>query len=163
MKCDICRERKAVLFVQQVSRGATLELHLCENCARERGYQVNENRIDISLGGLFSGILKSGDQPSERESTCPACGLTLKDIRKTHRVGCPDCYREFKAEITALLRNEGIEPSYTGMLPPKLEPFRRAKPDPENLKKELQHAIEIEDYELAAYYRDRLRALGGSA
>lgn len=163
MKCDICRDKQAVLFVQQVSRGSALELHLCEDCARERGYAVNENRIDISLGGLFSGILKNGEQALVRESVCPACGFTLRDIKKQKKVGCPDCYREFKGEINALLRNEGIEPLYTGELPKKLEPFRPSKPDPVNLKKELQRAIDLEDYELAAYYRDRLRALGSNS
>ncbi len=161
MKCDICRERNAIIFVQQVSRNSSVELHLCETCALERGYPVNENRIDISLGGLFSGILKN-QEGAPRQPACPACGNTLENLRKSRRAGCADCYRLFSAEIRSVLRSEGIQGVFTGSLPERLEAFTPRTPDPENLKKELDRAIEHEDYELAAYYRDRLRALGGS-
>ncbi len=162
MKCDICRQRPAVIFVQQVSRGSSVELHLCELCAKERGYKINEDRIDISLGGLFSEAL-SGDRKKESVPSCPDCGTTLEDIRRKKQVGCAVCYREFRAEISALMRSEGFESGYEGTLPEKLEAFRQTPPDPENLRKELQRAIDAEDYELAAYYRDRIRALGGNS
>lgn len=161
MKCDICRDRQAVIFVQQVSRGNSLELHLCELCAKERGYPVNENKIDISLGGLFSGLLKNPESRT-KEPSCPVCLSTFQEIAATKKTGCSDCYRQFRPELISLLRNEGIEASYTGPLPGKLESFNSGSPDPESLKKELQRAIDNEDYELAAYYRDRIRAFGGS-
>lgn len=162
MKCDICRERPAVIFVQQVSRGSSVELHLCEQCAKERGYKIREDRIDISLGGLFSEAL-SGDRKKEPVPACPECGTNLEDLRRRKQVGCASCYREFRAEINALMRSEGFEAGYTGALPEKLEAFKQTPPDPENLRRELQRAIDAEDYELAAYYRDRLRALGGNS
>jgi protein arginine kinase activator len=161
MKCDICRDRDAVIFVQQVSKGSSIELHLCETCAKERGFSANGNKIDISLGGLFSGIQEGAKANGGPEYACQTCGFTLADVRKHRRVGCSDCYRQFRAEIISLLRQEGIDPSWSGSLPAKLEAFKTPEPDPESLRKELTRAIEREDYELAAYYRDRLRALGG--
>ena len=160
MKCDICRERNAVIFVQQVSKGTSIELHLCEVCAKERGFSADGSKIDISLGGLFSGILEGPKSGDSAEYACQSCGYTLQDIRKHRRVGCADCYRQFRAEIISLLRQEGIDVAWSGKLPAKLEAFRSLAPDPENLRKELARAIEREDYEMAAYYRDRLRALG---
>jgi len=162
MKCDICRERNAVIFVQQVSKGSSIELHLCEVCAKERGFSATGSKIDISLGGLFSGILDSKGNSDSGDYACPVCGFTLADIRKHRRAGCADCYRQFRAEIISMLRQEGIEVSWSGSLPVKLEAFRALAPDPENLKKELARAIGREDYEMAAYYRDRLRALGAT-
>lgn len=165
MICDVCREKPAIIFVQQVSRGSSVELHLCESCARDRGFATGENKIDVSLGGLFSGILDNSLNTSIDGSgklhACPTCLLTIADIKRQLKAGCPDCYRHFPGEIVSLLRAEGIEMRYTGALPPKLEAFRSPDPDPVNLKKELQKAIEHEDYEMAAYYRDRIRALGG--
>lgn len=163
MKCDICRERTAVIFVQQVSKDSSIELHLCEVCAKERGFSASGSKIDISLGGLFSGVLDKKETDGTGEYACPVCGFTLADIKKYRKTGCADCYRQFKVEITSLLRRDGLDVSWTGSLPAKLETFRPLKPDPENLKKELQRAIEHEDYEMAAYYRDRLRSLGGEA
>jgi len=161
MICDVCRERPAVIFVQQVSKDSSIELHLCEVCARERGVSTGENKIDITLGGLFSDALEKPGKERPRENCCPVCGFSLQDIRKHRKAGCADCYQHFRGEIISLLRREGIELAYTGPLPTKLEAFRTPQVDPENLRAELQRAIEQEDYELAAYYRDRLKSFGG--
>jgi len=161
MKCDICRDRPAVIFVQQVSRDSSVELHLCEVCARERGFSTNENRIDISLGGIFSNLADKSRDNQESAPQCPVCGFTFQDIRKRRKTGCAECYRQFRAEIVTLLRQEGIEIAYSGELPEKASSPVSPKVNPDILKKELQKAIEQENYELAAYYRDRLRTLGG--
>ncbi len=160
MKCDICHDRTAVIFVQQVSRGNSVELHLCEQCAKERGFSTDANRVDISLGGIFSGLSESRQGEEEAGPVCPACGCSLQSIKRTRRVGCADCYSRFKAEIVAILRQEGIE---AAMPATQGEPRERAFPetaDAGTLKRELQRAIDQENYELAAYYRDRLRSLG---
>ncbi|HKL85136.1 MAG TPA: UvrB/UvrC motif-containing protein [Treponemataceae bacterium] len=160
MKCDICRDRSAVIFVQQVSRDGSIELHLCEICAQERGFTTSENRMDISLGGLFSGILENPSIQDPKTQTCPVCGVTVFEIKKQNRVGCSECYQHFRGEIVSLLRKEGVELSYTGSMPLKPEETAAPKINPESLKKELQNAIENEDYEMAAYYRDRIKTFG---
>ena len=158
MKCDICRIRTAVIFVQQVSRDSSVELHLCEQCARERGFSTTENRIDISLGGLFSDVLDKKNTGGDDSNTCPKCGCTIEDIKKHRKTGCAECYRHFRAEIIALLRQDGVEYAYTGPLPGN-KTGEGNRPTPEQLKRELQLAIERENYELAAYYRDRLKTM----
>lgn len=197
MKCDICREKPAVIFVQQVSRGSTIELHLCEVCAKERGFATDKNRVDISLGSLFSELVSSDEGANTSAQACPSCGSTLDSIRKRLRVGCGECYRRFSLEILSLLRADGIEvfppglteaevkdtegmPVLTPRLFPKDErqgsdfptapgftPTQSEYPGPdhtaslETLKRELSRAIEQENYELAAYYRDRIREKEG--
>ncbi len=160
MKCDICHDRTAVIFVQQVSRGNSVELHLCEQCAKERGFSTDANRVDISLGGIFSGLSESGQEDRETGPACPTCGCTLQSIKRTRRVGCADCYARFRAEIVTILRQEGIETA-TPVLPTdsRERPLQEGV-DASTLRRELQRAIDQENYELAAYYRDRLRSLG---
>lgn len=156
MKCDICQTRTAVIFVQQVSRDSSVELHLCEQCAKERGFSTSGNKIDISLGNLFSDVVDKKEQGIDPPHVCPSCGCSIQDIRKHKKAGCAECYRHFRAEIIALLRQDGVEYSYTGSMPAKKngDPVRTT---PDQLRKELQLAIERENYELAAYYRDRLK------
>jgi protein arginine kinase activator len=160
MKCDICRERPAVIFVQQVSKDSSIELHLCEECARARGLSTADSRIDISLGSIFSGLLENQEREDQKTVACPSCGISLSEIKKRHRTGCADCYNQFRGEIVSILRSEGVTISFSGTLPAKGEPLTPAKTDPSYLRHELQLAIENENYELAAYYRDRLKALG---
>lgn len=169
MKCDVCRERPAIIFVQQVTRGSSIELHLCEDCARERGFTPSEKKVDISIGGLFSGILDGSIAGSLDENldgsvkgaVCPVCGFSLSTIKKHLKTGCAVCYQHFKGDIVSLLRREGIEISYTGNISSKAETQEIIPGDSDNLKQKLQTAIENEDFESAAYYRDRIRSLNG--
>ncbi len=160
MKCDVCGDRMAVFFVQQITKEASVELHLCETCAKERGFATAEDSIDISLNGIFKSAASIDGGESAKGSTCPACGFSLKEIKRQLRVGCAICYRHFRGEIISLMRHEGVEFSYQGQLPPKLKEFGTRKIDPDSLRRELKKAIDREDYELAAYYRDRLRSIG---
>jgi len=157
MKCDLCGERPAVMLVQQISKDSTVELHLCEECARARGFSAGPGKVEVSLAGIFNGLI---DGKEEDKRACPRCGTALADIRKRRRVGCADCYLHFRAEILAVLRREGIEVRYRGELPPKIDAFKPLSADRASLRKELEKALAHEEYEMAAYYRDRLRALG---
>jgi protein arginine kinase activator len=162
MKCDICRERTAVIFVQQITKDSSVELHLCESCAMARGFSTTGNKIDISLDGIFQDVIGNPDAHAKADNVCPGCGFSLKEIKKQLKAGCAECYQHFRGEIVSTLRHEGFEVSYRGPFPAKLEAFVTPKADPENLKKELQKAIDHEDYELAAYYRDRLKTFGAN-
>ncbi|ULQ59938.1 UvrB/UvrC motif-containing protein [Brucepastera parasyntrophica] len=161
MKCDICRTRPAVMFVQQVSKGSTIELHLCDVCAKERGFTQQNGHSDLSLSNLFSNILNKKDaQINTGQDVCPDCCFSFSDIKKFRKAGCSSCYSFFRTEIISLLRGEGIEISYTGPLPEKTKKVYTRHNNPNNLKKELAKAIQQEDYEMAAYFRDRLKSLG---
>jgi len=159
MKCDNCGERPAVIFVQQVSRETTIELHLCEQCATLRGLNTSTNKIDISLGGLFSNILEGTQESSRDIRSCSFCGRTAAQIHKLKKAGCPECYTNFRSEILALMRSEGIDVCWNGTLPGAPEKPHSTSINRDDLKHELQRAIDNEDYEMAAYYRDRLRSI----
>lgn len=170
MKCDLCGEKTAVIFLQLSADGASrngvlagttqTDLHLCEECAHKRGISTGLDASSLSLGHIFNDIMDGTTLAERKENACPTCALSENDLRKRLRAGCPECYTHFRAEIVSVLRREGIEISYKGPLPAKPESFTTPKPDPERLRFELKKAIDHEDYELAAYYRDRLMVLG---
>ncbi len=161
MKCDVCGIRDAVLYIQQVSESSSVELHLCTVCAKERGITTDDKnqKIEVSLGNILSGLFKKAAPADDPNRSCPGCGQTLQDIRKKQTAGCPECYAFFRAEILGLLRSGGAEPAYTGSLPQKLAHFQSRLTDRMALQNRLQMAISAENYEMAALYRDRLRIL----
>lgn len=169
MKCDLCAQGTAVVFLQLTDGGTaandplsgstTSELHLCEDCAKKRGLSTGPDAGELSLGGIFNDVL-DGTQTSGQKAACPTCGLTARELRKRLVAGCPDCYSHFREEIVTALRREGIEIAYKGPLPARPDSFAARKADPERLRADLAKALEREDYELAAYYRDRIAALG---
>ena len=159
MKCDICHEKQAVIFVRQMTGQSVLELHLCVDCARERGFSASDSKLELSLSGLLSGIVDNQSLLNSKNRACPVCGRTLKDIIEHRKAGCPECYINFTKEIASQLRLEGIEPNYTGSLPQQLAHFKSSLTDRMILQTKLEKAIYEEDYEKAAVYRDRLRVL----
>lgn len=155
MMCDLCGARNAVIVVQQVSNKGKQELHLCLKCAKEQGIFTGGGKLELSLSGLFES-LQSAKQP---DRLCPVCGRGLADIKKTNRVGCPECYGIFSAEIKDILKKQDITGPYTGSMPERLANFRSVLTDRMMLRTKLEESIASENYEKAALYRDRLKAL----
>ena len=154
MKCDLCKKNEAVLFVRQVSRLNTVELHLCAECAKQRGFSNDERTGDVTLSGLFSGLINGTNTKA-----CQTCGRTLQEVTKYKKCGCPECYNTFKDEIISLMKKEGIYGEYTGSMPNKILHFKSDLTDRMMMQKLLEKAIADEDYEKAAVYRDRLKVL----
>ncbi len=163
MKCDICGEREAVLFVQQVSESASIEVHLCAECAKERGLSASGDKVELSLGSLVSELFGGQNSSEKQKRVCPCCGTDVEDVKKSRKAGCPECYTAFRQEISAVFREAGIEAPYTGTLPKRLAGFRSVLTDRMELQVKLEKAVCAEEYEKAAVYRDRLKALEDTA
>lgn len=90
---------------------------------------------------------------SQKQQQCPVCGTTPAILDATGMVGCQDCYQLFEREIRSCLNR--IITMEEG------EPDGFAVSDENHMEIifRLQKAVEEEDYEKAAFLRDRLHAL----
>jgi protein arginine kinase activator len=161
MKCEICEENEAVVHIQQMIGSEVFEMHLCEACAKEKGIESSEDKIELSLSELLTGLVDLTDV-SEKEKTrqvCPQCGKTFDEFRKDGKLGCAECYNSFHNEISQLLTNVSGNQQHKGKFPAKLKAYKTIIIDKEAMKQKLQKAIEDEDYESAAVLRDRIREL----
>ena len=159
MICDICGQNEAVVVINKIMNNTKHELHLCMKCAKERGLITKNGRLEMSLEGLFENISAS----KNNDRLCPVCGCKLSEIKKTFKVGCPECYSIFSDEIKKMLEQKGFAGSYTGSMPERLANFRSVLTDRMYLQARMEESVEKEDYEKAAIYRDRLKALEKSA
>jgi protein arginine kinase activator len=161
MKCEICSERDAVIHVQQIIGGESVEVHLCADCANRRGISRSEDRIELSLSQLLSGLVGAEGagpaRPAPQE--CSNCGLSLEDFRRTGRAGCPECYLCFREEISALHKELSGATRHTGKIPERLRSYKTLLIDREKLRAQLDEAVSREDYEAAAELRDRIQAI----
>ena len=155
MICDICGVRDAMMVVQQVSTSGQKEVHLCLQCAAQRGLSTSNGKIEMSLAGLFDSIAKM----RKNQRQCPVCGTNEGDFEKTQRLGCPECYNIFAPKLKSILEKQGITGRYTGALPERLAGFKSILADRMQLKEKLEKAVAQEEYERAALYRDRLKTL----
>jgi protein arginine kinase activator len=160
MLCDNCHERDAVVHLTQIENNTVAQIHLCEQCAAERGVETTVAAVKHPLGELLHSVqaqmLPAGD-PEER---CEFCGSTMADFRATGRWGCPRCYVTFEPSMRGLLRRLHGNSQHVGesyQVPQSEAVERTAKLG--ELRERLRRAIETEQFELAADLRDRIRVL----
>ena len=167
MKCELCGKRESVVHVQQAIGNESLDIHLCEVCAHEKGISRQSDKVDLSLTQLLTGLLdlKHDDEGGEEVGECPTCGMTISEFKKDGRLGCPDCYASFATHIRGVHKRLSGATRHRGKLPQSLLSFKELLVDKERLKTQLNDAVSQEDYETAAVIRDQIRALesgGGS-
>lgn len=90
---------------------------------------------------------------------CSVCGISYDQILKTQIIGCPECYYTFAEEFSSSLENFGVKGEYKGTLPKHLKGYKSTLVNRVEMQLKLEEAIQKEEYEKAAFYRDYLKAL----
>lgn len=169
MLCDNCKERDAIINLTQVEHDSKVTLHLCEQCAQQKGVETGGAVLKTPLGGFLTALGKGAALvPATADGVrCPACGSTLRDFRDTGRLGCDQCYVSFDGHLRDLLRRLHGSSQHVGeryVIPGEAGAGGRGgDSDPRSrlleLKAQLRRAVEGENFELAAELRDRIRVL----
>ena len=178
MLCDICNKHEATIHIQEIINSKKKAMHLCSECAVDKsqndpsfdfgGFNLAEMLYNISesQGGIpgLSPISenKTLDESKETEDLkCGNCQWTLKTLRRTGRVGCPECYNVFRAVIENALEN-----MHRGKLHVGKKPGSKNTDKSSNfmlklmkLQKELDELVQREEYEKAAELRDKINSL----
>ena len=152
MLCQACHKNEATVHLTEIKDGQVVSVHLCEQCAREKGLQVTP---PFSMSDFLSGLTELNLAPEEETARCPQCGLSLAEFRSAGRLGCGRCYRVFQRSLLPLIKTLQKGESHQGKVP-STHPVR---PGPEELKKALQKALGREEYEEAARLRDQIKRL----
>jgi protein arginine kinase activator len=168
MLCDNCKERDAIINLTQVEHDSKVTLHLCEQCAQQKGVETGGAVLKTPLGGFLTALGKGAALvPATADGVrCPACGSTLRDFRDTGRLGCDQCYVAFDGHLRDLLRRLHGSSQHVGeryQIPGEAWGGGGGDSDPRSrlleLKAQLRRAVEGENFELAAELRDRIRVL----
>lgn len=162
MLCEICQAKEAVFHLRQVIGKEEIELHLCESCAKLKGIEKSEQRLDFSISQLLTGMVDSKilrKKPTFELEKCPHCGQSLQAIKKHGMLGCSQCYLVFQKAVREYLKRLYGRVTHKGKLPAKLKSLKASLQDINSLKEELKQALEAEDYELAASLRDRINEI----
>lgn len=159
MLCDICAKNPATVHLTEIIDDQMTELHLCEECARQKSMQMEQQ---FGLGDLLAGLTEFEKPTEEKDAVivkCPNCKLTYKDFKKIGRLGCSDCYSTFRKFLGPLLKRIHGSTLHTGKSPLKAGKGVHKKLDLQELRYRLQKAIEAEQFEEAARIRDQIKEL----
>jgi len=160
MKCHQC-EKPAVFHITELTGPEPQELHLCEDHARQYlSAPADSEPTPPALADALS-KQKLGDTAEELakldQRACPKCGITFYEFRQQGRLGCPYDYVFFEQELEPLLFNIHGEKQHTGKRPASGASTTGRHADLIRMRREMQEAVEREDYELASLIRDEIR------
>ena len=152
MKCHHC-DKQATVHLTQILNGQMHKMDLCESCAQEKGVTNPEN---LSIGNLMEqdGV---DEESISGSMVCETCGTTHQDFKKGGRLGCEACYHVFRPVLDPLLDGMHAGVKHLGKIPAGSKSRVDFEQSLELIRKELQEAVEREDFEKAAELRDRLR------
>ncbi len=160
MLCDICGKKQATVHLTEIVDEQMTELHLCDECAKEKSVQMEQQ---FGLADLLAGLSDMGKQVKEEASPvtvkCLNCGLTYEDFRKVGRLGCSECYNTFRRYLSVLLKKIHGSNQHLGKTPARIAKPVKAISSIQELKDRLQRAIQSEEFEEAARLRDKIKEL----
>ena len=159
MLCEQCQEKDACVHLTQVIDGHVKKLHLCDECAAESGFEVegasSVTDILLGMGGVSNPI--SSKPETNMERSCPKCHMRKSDFKKSGQFGCPVCYETFLDELHPLLKAMHRGERHIGKIPEKEGLRVRVSAELARLRKDLDEAVNEENFEEAARLRDKIR------
>lgn len=177
MLCEKCGQREANIHYTEVINGVRTDHNICSHCAKELelgGPYAALFEGDSPIGKLLSslfGMETHGEDTNEEEKmqeiTCPLCHTSYKEFVEKSRFGCSDCYNMFDLLMGEQIKTLQGSQGHTGKHPKFFQedaelPVNKEAAQEEELavlNSRLQEALQEEEYELAAQYRDQIRAI----
>jgi protein arginine kinase activator len=168
--CQECKQRPATLHFTKIVNGEKSEVHICEQCAHEKGDMfMFTGSPGFSISNLLAGLLNIDPTITKTQHNsfhnndilqCERCKMTFEQFAKVGKFGCSNCYRTFQAHLYPLLKRvHGGNTHHRGKIPKRIGGGIHLKKQIEQLKQKLQNHIAREEFERAAEVRDQIRAL----
>ena len=177
MECSFCPGNEATCHLTKIVNGKVIEVHVCEKCIPQI---KDQNLIDFDIWDVVSKLAKAKGMPDPAQALevpetpeisakslmmspqglvtgsqrCGTCGFSGDDLRKTGRLGCPECYSVFSEMLGEVLNDcqKGVQ--HLGKVPVSMKGLRRKR-----LEEMLDQAVTSERFEEAAIIRDQLKVM----
>jgi len=144
----------------EVVDGNVSEQHLCADClARQQA--EGETGFELS-GSAPTPRLRHNAAATDTtmpQRSCRACGIELRDVVQSGRVGCSVCYESFGDQLETVLRGMHVALRHRGKVPHRDDAREQRRADLQTKRALLRSALKTENYEEAAKLRDTIRSL----
>ncbi len=168
--CQICKKNPATIHLTDIHNNVKKEVHVCESCASEKGFNLQGAANLPQLLGLAAKKMAGAPsvakpRPAEKDLVCTQCGATWSQFSDCGRLGCPHDYRMFDSKLHPLIAGQ-IAPGgpngdafHVGKHPGPRHPDDGRDAQIRSLEKKLRAAVAEENYETAAKFKSELDAL----
>lgn len=180
MKCEICHKADAKTVIHKKAKdGTEKELYVCKACADAARAGSPRKKSDpetmvLNSGdgkpppfvedllkatiGFVKGMAEAQNKASGKiKDVCPTCGKKRDEFLEDGRLGCPDCWKAFAADIRERLAPRQYGVKHLGSAPAAQPRINLCA----QLERQLKAAVKKQNFEKAAEIRRRLEELGG--
>lgn len=158
LECGECKKPIAVKYTEITDDGI-VHTSMCSDCPE----------LQRRLHGTHPQAIAEAQLGPQAALVCGNCGTTFEEIKRGHRLGCPECYTVFEDLLL-------IEMQVANRFPAKQAPSKKNPSihigrlrgekltiNPSSrliaLNEALKEMLSREDYEEAALLRDQIKAL----
>jgi protein arginine kinase activator len=161
MKCQQC-EKPATFHITELTGGKPMELHLCEEHARQYLTSPSSEQAAVgSMAAMLAHQMAVGQTAEELanldQQACPVCGITFYEFRSQGRLGCAHDYVSFQSQLEPLIMNIHGELEHVGKRPNQPAQGSEKRTQLIRLRRALKDAVEAENYEDASKLRDQIK------
>lgn len=130
-----------------------MQFHFCQPCVEKQNFMKNEV---LQVGQMLQAIM--GPTPLATLK-CPACLIQFMEFRKLGRLGCPHDYDSMRSGLDPIIKRVQRQVRHVGKKPKRLAGKPEWASQIISLRRELQSAIENENYPLAIRLRDTIKSM----
>lgn len=160
MLCQACQKKQATTHIKSIVNGEVTEYNLCPECAKKMGYGNIFEDFSADFSGLLGSIFGVDRQQVLPDAKrCPECGSSFVDIARSGKVGCASCYDVFYDRLIPTIRRIHGNTEHIGKFAGGTDENARRKSELDELKHQLQTAIDNQEFEKAAELRDKIKEL----
>lgn len=168
MICEICKINPVKVKIVKMQNGKKEEKNLCEKCAKK--YEnIEVKALKKKEENEVSNLLKDEKNLNSildemKDKVCETCGLDIKKFIDSGKIGCANCYVEFKDTIDFVIGKIQIKEDEIVKEIEKPKNAVNEKIAIENreikkLKRQLAKKLKNEEFEEAATIRDKIKLI----
>lgn len=172
MICDFCKSNEASIHLIKVINNNVEKINLCMDCVKNYSFFSTEDfftdltkilskffEIDIKISNkddsdkLFESVSVNDNKK------CSFCNIDLDNIKSIGRVGCANCYNEFRDVLNPIIKTIHGCLEHKGKVPLKSSDDVKIEKEIRDLKYQLKEEVTVENFEVAAKLRDTIKKL----
>ncbi len=172
MICDFCKNNEASIHLIKVTNNTVEKINLCMNCVKNYSFFSSEDffgdltkvlskffEIDIKISNKDDGDRLFESVSIDDNKKCSFCNIDLNTIKSIGRVGCANCYTEFRDVLNPIVKTIHDSLEHKGRVPVKSSNDVKIEKEIRDLKYQLKEEVTVENFEVAAKLRDTIKKL----
>jgi protein arginine kinase activator len=172
MICDFCKSNEASIHLIKVTNNIVEKINLCMDCVKNYSFFSTEDffsdltkilskffEIDIKISNKDDSDKLFESVSVNNNKKCSFCNIDLNTIKSIGRVGCANCYNEFRDVLNPIVKTIHGSLEHKGKVPVKSSNDVKIEKEIRDLKYQLKEEVTVENFEVAAKLRDTIKKL----